>query len=212
MVHAISLALDRMYETLGATSVAAALIFTHPVTSRHFVRAPQTHGAASVIEKVVRIHCILIIHTRVRNRLHICITRILNHLSSAHNHIHCHIHIHHQCLFISFKLFNIPMVSRLQNPKLQKHFHLLSQKFKKIHLQLVVPVATSYPHIVLIEGVGGSQTLEIGDLGGDLGEFGIANEDGRMFGGGGALLVVGYAHSSVARGPLKGSGVLCSLV
>ena len=47
-----------------------------------------------------------------------------------------------------------------------------------------MPVATSYPHIVLIEGVGDSQTLEIGGLGGDLGGFGIANEDVRMFGGG----------------------------
>ena len=52
-----------------------------------------------------------------------------------------------------------------------------------------MPVATSYPHIVLIEGVGGSQTLEIGDLGGDLGEFGIANEDICMFGGGAPVTV-----------------------
>jgi hypothetical protein len=43
-------------------------------------------------------------------------------------------------------------------------------------MQLIVPVATSYPHIVQIEGVGGSWTLEGGDLG-DLGGLGIANED-----------------------------------
>jgi hypothetical protein len=46
-----------------------------------------------------------------------------------------------------------------------------------------VPVATSYPHIAPIEEVG-ERTLEIGDLGGDFGDFGIANEDVRMCRGG----------------------------
>jgi hypothetical protein len=47
-----------------------------------------------------------------------------------------------------------------------------------------VPAATLYLHIAPIEGVG-EQTLEIQDLGGDLGDFGIANEDVRMCVGGG---------------------------
>jgi hypothetical protein len=76
------------------------------------------------------------------------------------------------------------MVSRLKNLKLQKQFQLHPQKFKKIHVQLVVPAATSYLHIALIEGVGDPRTLEIGVLGGVLGGFGITNKDIHMFGGG----------------------------
>jgi hypothetical protein len=71
---------------------------------------------------------------------------------------------------------------------------------------LGLPVATSYPHIDQIERVGGPWTLDLGGLGG----LGIANEDICMFGG--AHVVVSYAHSSGARGPLGGSGVLYSLV
>jgi len=75
------------------------------------------------------------------------------------------------------------MVSRLQNRKLQKQFRLHPKNFKKIDRLAVVPVATLYLHIALIEGVG-EGTLEIRDLGGDLGDFGIANKDVRMCGGG----------------------------
>jgi hypothetical protein len=48
----------------------------------------------------------------------------------------------------------------------------------------VVPAATLYLHIVLIEGVEDPWTLEIGGLGGGLWGFGIANDDICMFGGG----------------------------
>jgi hypothetical protein len=64
------------------------------------------------------------------------------------------------------------MVSHPQNQKLQKQFQLSPQKSTKIYIQLVVPVATLYLHIVPIKGVGGSWTLEIGGLGGDPGGFG----------------------------------------
>jgi hypothetical protein len=49
-------------------------------------------------------------------------------------------------------------------------------------MQPMVLVATSYPHIVPIEGVGG---LEIGDLGGDLGGFGSQTRTFAICGGGG---------------------------
>jgi hypothetical protein len=66
------------------------------------------------------------------------------------------------------------------NQKLQKQFQLHSKNSKKIPIQPIVPVATSYPHIAPIEEVG-EWTLEIQDLGGD---FGIVNEDVRMCGRG----------------------------
>jgi hypothetical protein len=93
------------------------------------------------------------------------------------------IYIHHQYQSILFKLSNTLTVSRLQNRKLQKQFRLHLKNFIKIHGLAVVPVATLYLHIAPIEGVG-EQTLEIGDLGGDLGDFEIVNEDVRMCGGG----------------------------
>jgi hypothetical protein len=69
------------------------------------------------------------------------------------------------------KLFSILVGFHLKNPKLQKHFRLLPKKFQKNCIQLVVPVATSYPHIALIERVG-ELTLEIGGLGGGFGVLG----------------------------------------
>jgi hypothetical protein len=63
-----------------------------------------------------------------------------------------------------------------------------------------VPAATLYLHIDQIDGVGGPWTLYIGGLGGD---FGIANEDVRMFEGG-VLVIVSFAHFTLvtgARGP-----------
>src|SRR5882762_9793868 len=172
-----------------------------------FVWACKIHGAPSIIVAIASTHlksfhlwnnlghCLIYIQD--------CICGIANQSYMIHFPFHNHIHIRSMSsylnlirihshvlrynfnhLFTYSKLFNICMVSHQQNRKLQKQFQIPPQKSPKIYIHLVVPVATSYPHIVLIEGVGDSQTLEIGGLGGDLGGFGIANEDVRMFGGG----------------------------
>jgi hypothetical protein len=74
-----------------------------------------------------------------------------------------------------------------------------------------VPAATLYLHIDQINGVGGPWTLEIGDLGGDLGGFGITNEDVCMCVGG-ALVVVSFGSLNWCQGSLRGFKVLVSLV
>ena len=106
---------------------------------------------------------------------HLNLICIRNHIGQqSRNHPH-----------IFFKSYNIRTVFHPQNRKLQKQFHLRLQKFKKIHLHLVVPAATLYPRTELIEGVGGPWTLEGGDLVGELiGGFGIGNTDVPIFVGG----------------------------
>jgi len=104
----------------GTAFNVTAIIPIHPATWQLFVQTCPTHGAVSVIANNIHIRSILAMHMQIRNQIYTRVTRILIHLNSVHNHIQGHIHIHHQRLFISFKLFDIPTVSCLQNQKLQK--------------------------------------------------------------------------------------------
>ena len=65
----------------------------------------------------------------------------------------------------------------------------------------------SYPYIDWIMRVGGPRTLGLGGLGGDPGEFGIANEDVRIFGGGTCNSELRLTATGVG-GPDRGFGVL----
>ena len=162
---------DWVCETLGATSVAVILIFSHHAISHCSAQAHQTHGVVSVTAIVICIHSGHT-NTQIWNHLDIHIAPWTGSTSNQSRVTLGAVTNWARSLIPDYATSLQYLTNKTQNYK--NNSHCTDKIKKKKNFQPIVPVETLYPLADQIVRVGG---LEIKVLGEGFGGFGIVDMD-----------------------------------